>query len=277
MYTNGYEFELSWSDNIGELSYSVGANFSDFVSKMGDLKGTEFLGSQIKIEGSEFNEWYGYISDGIYQTQSEVESSAKLNANIKPGDIKFKDISGPDGIPDGKISSEYDRILLGGSLPRFLYGANLRIEYKNFDFYSVIQGVGKQNSLMTTEMVQPLRANWANIPNIIDGNYWSKYNTEEQNKDVFYPRLTYSNASSNYVMSDYWLFNGRYIRLKNITIGYRLPNSFCEKIKINNARLYVSGNDIVTLNKYPKGWDPETGSNSYPITSYYSFGFNINF
>lgn len=84
---------------------------------MGDLGGTEFLGEKVKMKGSEFNEWYGYLSDGLFLTQEDVDNSPKLNNNVKVGDIKYKDISGPDGVPDGKISSEYDRVCLGGSLP----------------------------------------------------------------------------------------------------------------------------------------------------------------
>ena len=88
MYTRGWEAQAGWNDRIGDFRYSVSVNVSDFISEMGDLGGTEFLGDQIKREGSEFNEWYGYVSDGIYQTQDEVDKSAKLNANVKPGDVR---------------------------------------------------------------------------------------------------------------------------------------------------------------------------------------------
>ena len=110
METTGYDIELGWRDQVGDFSYSVSANLSDFVSKMGDLGGTEFLGEKVKMKGSEFNEWYGYLSDGLFLTQEDVDNSPKLNNNVKVGDIKYKDISGPDGVPDGKISSEYDRV-----------------------------------------------------------------------------------------------------------------------------------------------------------------------
>lgn len=278
MTTKGVDIELGWNDQIGELNYSVALNFSDFVSKMGNLGGTEFIGDKIKKKGSEFDEWYGYLSDGLYLTQEEVDNSPKLNKNVKVGDLKFKDISGPDGTPDGKISSEYDRVLLGGSLPRYMFGGNVRLDYKGFDLSFAFQGVGKQNARLNSTMMQPLRANWGNMPRIIDGNYWSEKNTDEQNAHMKYPRMTYANASNNYAaMSDYWLFNGKYLRLKNLTFGYTLPTSITEKVSIKKARFYFSANDLFCLSNFPSGWDPEMGVSSYPITTTLLFGVSINF
>lgn len=276
MHTNGYDLEISWNDKIGDLTYGVSVNFSDFVSKMGDLEGTEFLGSQVKMEGSEFNEWYGYLSDGLMLTDEDL-NGPKLNNNVQLGDVKYKDISGPDGVPDGKISPEYDRVLLGGSLPRYQYGGSLNLGYKGFDLSLAFQGIGRQNARLSTAMVQPLRENWGNTPSIIEGNYWSEKNTEAQNAQAFYPRLTYANANNNYAMSDYWLFNGRYFRLKNMTFGYTLPTAWTEKVMIKKARVYVAANDLFCISKYPSGWDPEMGSSSYPITTSLLFGLSVNF
>ena len=277
MHTKGFDMELAWTDRAGDFSYGISVNFSDFISRMGDLGGTEFLGSQVKMQGSQFNEWYGYVSDGLYLTQEDVDNSAKLNNNIKVGDVKYVDISGPDGVPDGKISSEYDRVLLGGSLPRYMYGGVVNLGWKGIDFSATFQGVGKQKVLMNTTMVQPLRENYGNIPDFLDGNVWSPLNTDEQNAKAIYPRLTYSNAGSNYTMSDYWLFNGRYFRCKNLTLGYTLPETLTRKVYITNLRFYVSANDVFCISKYPKGWDPEMGTSAYPITTSILFGFHVNF
>lgn len=277
MNTRGWESEVRWNDKIGELDYSVSVNLSDFKSVMGDLGGTEFLGNQIKRKGSEFNEWYGYVSDGLYQTQADVDASAKLNTSVKPGDIRYKDISGPTGVPDGKISPEYDRVLLGGSLPRYIYGCNIMLGYKNFDFSMVLQGVGKQNVQLTSTMIQPLAENYGNFPAILEGKYWSKYNTDEQNLNARYPRFSYNLLGNNYAMSDYWLFNGAYLRVKNITLGYNVPKLIAEKVKLQSVRLYASVTDLLSINKYPKGWDPEMSSTAYPITTSFIFGASVTF
>ncbi len=277
MYTNGWEAQIGWNDRRGDFSYSASFNLSDFRSKMGDLGGTEFLGDQIKIQGSEFNEWFGYVSDGLYQTQEEVDNSAKLNANVKPGDVRFRDISGPDGVPDGRISPEYDRALLGGSLPRLMYGANLNISYKNLSLGVVVQGVGSQNAHLGGHIVRPLINGFSNIPEILDGNTWSRYNTEEQNRKAIYPRYSNTLAAANYAMSDFWMINGRYFRLKNINLAYTIPSEWVKKASIQNIRIYGTATDLFSLHNFPKGWDPEMTSLTYPITASYIVGISVQF
>jgi len=275
MNTRGWELELRYNNRVGELMYNASFNISDFKSVMGDLGGTEFLGSQVKFEGSEFNEWYGYLSDGLFQTADEVASYPTLNANVRPGDVKYLDVSGPEGVPDDKISPEYDRVLLGGSLPRYLYGGNLRLDYKGFDLTMVIQGVGKHNSRLSGYMVQP--SHWGGIPKVLDGNYWSVYNTPEENLNVKYPRRTETQRGYNYSMSDFWLINGSYFRLKNVTLGYNLPQDITEIINAQELRIYGSMSDVFTIDNYPKGWDPEVSSTGYPITTSLILGVSLKF
>jgi hypothetical protein len=277
MYTNGWEAQIGWNDRRGDFSYSASFNISDFRSKMGDLGGTEFLGDQIKIQGSEFNEWFGYVSEGLYQTQEEVDNSAKLNANVRPGDVRFKDISGPDGVPDGRISPEYDRVLLGGSLPRLMYGMNLNMSYKNWGLGIVMQGVGKQNARLGTHIVQPLINGFSNVPEILDGHTWSRYNTDEQNRQATYPRYSNTLVGNNYAMSDFWMINGSYFRLKNINLAYTIPSGLAKKAGTQNIRVYGTATDLFALNHFPKGWDPEMTSLTYPITASYIVGVSVQF
>ncbi len=278
MNTKGWDFDASWSDKIGDVGYSVSVNLSDFKSKMGDLGGTEFIGDQIRIKGSEFNEWYGFKSLGLFQDAADVATSPKLYANSKPGDIKYQDISGPNGVPDGMISAQYDRIRLGGSMPRYMYGGNIQLDYKNFDFGLVFQGVGKQNARIFPTMARPLYVAWTAVPTILEGKYWSNNNTAEQNLAAVYPRLSENAAgANNYMMSDFWMFDGSYFRLKNVTLGYTIPSMLTQKIKLQSVRLYSTVSDAFCLSHYPKGWDPEVSETGYPITMTFIFGVSVKF
>lgn len=278
MSTKGFDLEIGWNDRKGDWSYGISANLSDFISTVDYLQNTKNISNgKIQVAGVGFNEWYGYICEGIYQTQEQVDNSAKLSDRVKVGDLWYRDISGPDGVPDGKISAEYDRVPLGNSLPRFQYGGNINVGYKDFDLSIAFQGIGKQNVRMERQMVEPLRSNYGNVPDIYDGHYWSLFNTDEQNAKAKYPRLTNSNADDNHAVSDFWLFNGRYFRLKNLTLGYTLPQILTRKASIEKIRVYASASDLFCISKYPSGWDPEMGVSSYPITTSLVFGLSVNF
>ena len=278
MSTHGYDIDLTWQDKIGDFRYSISVNFSDYLSKIDYLNNADIISSgKIKRAGVLFNEHYGYICEGIYQTSDDVNNSAKTSSTVTVGDLKYRDISGPDGTPDGNISPEYDRVPLGNSLPRYLYGGNISASWKGVDFSMAFQGVGKQNAYLSTVQVQPLRDNYGNIPAILENKYWSPFNTDAQNANAIYPRLSNVSKSNNYATSDFWIFNGSYFRLKNITLSYTLPQAWTNAIGINKTRLYVSGSDLFCISKFPDGWDPEMGSTSYPITTSLIFGVQVNF
>ena len=276
MTTRGWELRVAWHDQVGDFGYGASFNVSDYTSKMGDLSGTVFLGDQIIREGSEYNEWYGYVSDGLFQTQEEVDNSALLISSNKPGDVKYKDISGPDGVPDGKIDATYDKVLLGSSLPHYMFGGTLDFSYKNFAVSVMFNGVGKQKSRMPIEMVQPFEGKWLSPPAMLKGNYWSVYNTPEQNLAARYPRLSESSLDANYAMSDFWLFNGAYFRLQNVNISYTLPKKLLKPTMLKDVRFYLSGQDLFTIDHYPAGWDPEAAVSTY-IARTFTLGVDIKF
>jgi hypothetical protein len=126
-------------------------------------------------------------------------------------------------------------------------------------------------------MATPMPGKWGHIPAILDENYWSTYNSDDENARVKYPRLTDTNSGSNLSMSDFWMFNGGYLRMKNVSLGYNIPSKLTEIVSINKIRIYISGNDLFCLSRYPDGWDPERGDSSYPITTSVLFGINVNF
>lgn len=278
MSTKGWDLQVNWKDRINDFTYSLSFNISDYKSVMGNLSGTVFDGATRIMEGGEYAEWYGYKSDGLFLTQDDIDNSPVLNSSVRVGDVKYIDISGPDGVPDGIISPEYDRVLLGGSLPRYIYGGNINLGYKNFDLGITFQGVGKQNSRITRDMAWQ-SAGWHTFPDFIDGNYFSHYNSDEENAKARFPRLSQIGADgNNYLMSNFWLINGSYFRLKNLVLGYTLPKSATNWMKLSSVRVYASTSDLFSIDNFPKGWDPEvsTGGSSY-ITKTFNFGVSVKF
>lgn len=278
MHTTGWDFNAGWRDHVGDFNYNVSFNLSNAKSKMGNMRNTIFYnGDYISREGTEYNQFYGYHCLGIYQTQDQVDQSARLNDNIKVGDLQYEDISGPDGVPDGKISAEYDRIPLKSSMPHYIYGLTFNADWQGFDASIVIQGVGEQWARNDAYRVQGYTWNWLSFPKVIEGKYWSANNSDEQNAAATYPRLTYANRDANYAMSDYWLYNNHYLRLKNITLGYTLPKNITKKFFIERLRVYVAANDLFSINNCLDGWDPESQTFSYPVMRSLMFGVNVNF
>ena len=230
---------------------------------MGDLGGYQSLGSKIIKEGVEYNAWYGYKSGGLFLTQEQLDNAAKLYDTVQLGNIQYLDLSGPDGTPDGMINAEYDRQVLGSSMPHFQYGGNINLGWKNFNLSMTFQGVGKQLAYMSQAMM--FRTSDAgNFPVEYDKWYWSALKTDEQNAQAKYPRATLKNTAKNDYeqYSDFWLFNGAYFRMKNITLSYTLPAKAVKAIKMQNIRVYASATDPFSIDRFPQGWDPETYTNT---------------
>lgn len=281
MNTEGWELSASWRDQIGKFRYSTSFNIFDSKSTIGDIGGKRlfgFGGRFLSEEGSQYRSWYGYQSDGIFQTQAEVDASALTNENVGPGDIKYRDISGPDDTPDGVIN-EFDRTNLGGSLPRYQYGGTINLGYKNFDFGISFQGVGEQKFYLSQDFIRPFLATYRSPSTVYENNYWSNYNTPQQNQNARYPRLTENSAGNNYAFSDHWLVDGSYFRIKNLTVGYTLPSDIFGGDKISKLRIYLSGNDIFKIDSLINGLDPEQNfeSNGYLITQSFILGLKANF
>ena len=263
MITNGWEFNIGWNDRHGDFTYAVNFNLSDYKSVMGDLGGYQSLGNQIIKEGVEYNAWYGYRSNGLFLTQEQLDNAATQWGTLALGNIQYKDLSGADRTPDGVINAEYDREVLGSSSPHFQYGGNINLGWKNFNLSMTFQGVGKVLAYKSQAMM--FRTGDANnFPVEYDKWYWSAYKTDEQNAAAKYPRIATTNGATNDYdkTSDFWLFNGAYFRMKNITLSYTLPAKAVKAIKMQNIRVYASATDPFSIDKFPQGWDPETYTNT---------------
>ncbi len=276
MRNTGWELGLGWREKRGEFSYNVQLNVSDVKNEVMDLGGKEYIsGSRITKEGYALDSYFGYIADGLFQSQEEINSAPFHFGNTKPGDIRYRDISGPKGVPDNKIDA-YDRTVLGHYFPRYEYSANLGAQFKGFDLTAFFQGVGKRDNYLSGTGSQPFYS--ASFQGTIfehQKDYWSPENT-----DAAYPRLTPNSITNNYVTSSFWMKSGAYLRLKNLMLGYTLPQAVTSAVRIKTARIYVSGQNLVTWKNFFPGFDPEqrdTAGEFYPIMKTYTVGLNVNF
>ena len=159
----------------------------------------------------------------------------------------------------------------------YLYGGSISLGWKGISFSLLFNGVGKQLSRLTESMIRPMQGQWLPAPSVLlndngDRNYWSVYNTAEQNASVRYPRLSHQGGEyNNYKMSDFWLRSSAYMRIKNINIGYTVPKKIVSKVGIKGLRVYVNIDDPYCFDSYLSGWDPEAGASTY-ITRTYTFG-----
>ncbi|MDD4532477.1 MAG: SusC/RagA family TonB-linked outer membrane protein [Bacilli bacterium] len=274
----GWEIALGWRDRINEFSYSVRASLSDSRNEVirGNEGSSKGIGLNSALEGYPINSYFGYQFDGIIQTAQELQAykdkfpNGGVPGSIAIGDAKFKDLDG-----DGKLETNGDAIYLGDMNPRFNFGLNLNAEYKRFDLGLFIQGVGKRVIFLEGEASMPFEQWWWEPLEYWYGKTWTADRT-----DAKYPAITLDNKRYyNYQQSTNTKFNTAYARLKNIQVGYTLPNHLTKKAGINKLRFYFSGEDIFEVHNVPGGYDPEnTGRyNNYPFTRNFSFGANIVF
>jgi TonB-linked SusC/RagA family outer membrane protein len=283
----GWEFTAGYQDQVGDFSYGINGNLTIVKNKVLDLgvgnilqpNGLTGNGSTL-FNNYPINVYYGYVADGLFKDAADVAAYANqtsVNPRVQAGDIRYKDISGPNGIPDGKVDATYDRTVLGSTIPKFTYGFNLTAGYKNFDFSILLQGASHVNGYLDTY------AGWAfynngNIQQWMADDHWS---TSNPNPNAKYPRLEVINnqGTANTLTSSFWMLNANYLKVRNIQLGYKFPNPLLQKMGLQNLRVSVTAQNPLSFNNYPKGWDPETNTNGsyYPILANYSFGLTASF
>ncbi|MFT6165508.1 MAG: TonB-linked SusC/RagA family outer membrane protein [Vicingaceae bacterium] len=266
----GIELEIGYySDRKKELKYSV--NFNTTYLRNEVLKtpeGVEFIpGAAFGVgggvatrfeEGFAIGYFHGFETDGIFQSQAEIDNATVVQEGAKPGDIRYVDQNG-DGIIN--FSDDSDRKEIGSAIPDFTFGLNLSAEYKNFDFsMNVFSAVGQQ-IIRNYERQQP----YANqLDYVIDR--WVGTGTSDEN-----PRLT-TEANRNGEFSDFFVENGAFMRIKNMQVGYTLPENITKKLKSNSIRFYIAVNNLLTVTKY-RGFDPEIGSVGGALAAGVDYGF----
>ncbi|MGQ7870998.1 TonB-dependent receptor [Sunxiuqinia sp. sy24] len=284
----GFEFSTNYRNNDNELKYSVGFNITTIKNELRDLDGytSDYVYHSNNVRSSLFpyrsepgQPLYSYhliTCEGIFNSQAEIDAyqlnGTPIQPNAKPGDLKFTDSNN-----DGKISDE-DRIFHGNAFPTFTYAFNINLEYKGFDLSCLIQGVEGAE--------------------VFNGYKYSTYNMSEQtynrdnrilnawtpeNKNTDIPRLSTADDNRNFGTNSTWyLEDASYIRLKNITIGYSLPQRTLSKfVNGSSLRLYVTAENLFTITDY-SGMDPEVGGigfdvGSYPVSRILSTGLSFSF
>jgi hypothetical protein len=280
MENNGLDLQLGYNKKQGDFRWDVTgliSFISNKVLKMNtpnatiDQGGDQDFGGggnmTRTMAGHPIQSFYGYVVEGIFQTQDEINRSPKQETKTAPGDLRFRDISGPDGKPDGVITAD-DRVFLGNYLPDYSYSLNFNANYKNFDASIFFQGVQGNKIFNAARIISEGMARLFGSGTAVL-NAWTPGNT---NTDV--PRAIAGDPNTNVRPSTRWIENGSYLRLKNITIGYTIPNSLLQSMTrnaISSFRVYIGSQNLVTFTKY-KGWDPEIGSKNTTLTNGIDYG-----
>jgi TonB-linked SusC/RagA family outer membrane protein len=292
--THGWDFSLGWRDRIDDFRYGISAIISDSQNKLIELKGNDSYGEGLirAREGYALDSYFGYQFDGMIQNTAQLDEYKKLGGlvptQIDLGDVMFRDLDGDGKITtfgDGTPENPGDMTYLGNLTPRYTYSVNIDLSYKNVDFSLFMQGVGKRNGIRYGDFAQPYYYVWHQPLAWFYGKNWT-----EDNPGAQYPRITpggvgYDNIRDwNWRTSSMRMNDLSYLRFKLISIGYNAPKTFCNMLKMQNARIYLTAQDLFTISKgsWDNNFDPEetyerNDEQTYPFSSVISLGLDIRF
>lgn len=279
----GIEIGISSKNITGVFSWNTDANISFNQNKITSLNGNTplFVDSYglnanfgIDQAGHPANEFYGFVTDGIFQTQKEVDDHAVQQAgttsynSTSPGDIRFKDLNS-----DGVINAD-DRTYIGDPNPQFIYAMNNTFSYKGFDLSVFLQGV-YGNKIFNANNIYQEGMSIAQNQTLRTLNRW-----EGEGTSNYMPRAIYGDPNQNARVSNRFIEDGSYLRIKNVTFSYTLPHQLAQSAHFSSIKIYTACQNLATFTKY-SGFDPEVGANGvdysvYPVTRTFSIGINLN-
>ena len=269
----GFEIELGHRNRISdEIRYTMNANFTYAKNKIVFIDEPQTDNANIRRTGLPLGTQFGLRALGLFQSQEEVDNAPTHFADTAPGDIRYADINGPDGVPDGQID-DFDREAIGVSnTPQIIFGYRGNLEYKNFEFSFLFQGATKVNQYYSGEAAWPffLGTSGAYKANL---DRWTPTNT-----DASEPRVLIE-ATNNHRGSSFWLRDASYLRLKNVELAYNVPVENFTNNFIQGIRLYVNANNVATWSKI-KNFDPENSQDrgwGYPQLRIWNVGLNVKF
>ncbi len=325
----GLEIEVSGRPVVGDFEWESSFQISFNRNKLKALTGTanaNLVGYgqwsdvvSVSSIGEPLYNFYGYVADGVYRDYEDIMNSPRpdhmpengvfnRSNTVWPGDIKYKDISGPDGKPDGVID-EKDRTVIGSPMPDFTFGFNNTLRWKNFDLNIFINGSYGNDVLNYLAInLTGMKSAWTNQLNSVNdratlvpidankvypaGQNWydDVYNVRVANWKTSTPRAAINDPNDNDRMSDRYIEDGSYIRLKNISLGYTFDTKLIKKLYLTNLRVYCNVQNLWTITGYD-GYDPEVGASTqdssglvygldygrYPSPTTFTFGLNVSF
>jgi TonB-linked SusC/RagA family outer membrane protein len=290
MLNNGIEIAINSSHKFSNgIDVGLTGNFSYAENKVVKTFETAATRNNPNRQrtGRQLNTPFGYHSLGLFSVNDDKNHDGKIDtldgyrvkqfAAIRPGDIKYADLSGPDGVPDGKIDQNDETVIGYPTYPAITYGFTPTFAWKGFDLSLFFQGAGKVSLYIANFQTQPFANNKSNTSYEYFDNYWRL-----DRQDARYPRLGAPLTGNNTQYSDFWMSNSSYLRLKNAVIGYRIPSKITSLVGIKSLRAYFSGQNLLTLSKI-KFMDPEeavvntAATYFYPIQKVYTFGLDVTF
>ena len=275
MNNKGIEADLRHRNKVGNVIYSLGANFYSYKNEVVKFGPEEIQSNKIRKEGLPWNSWYMLEWIGVFQNTDHIAESPVHQNNPKPGDLIFADRSGPNGEPDGRIDP-YDRVAIDGQHPAFTYGFNFAVEYKGFDLSVFFQGV-EGRKIFTSDWGYGAFRQWSPPP-----TFWRNRWTPDNPTNKL-PGMYVDNYQPITVASSFWLQDASYLRLKNLILGYSLPSQFLDRIKLKNLRVYFSGDNLLTFTKFIGDPERVIQDNTsgrfaiYPQANLYTIGVNVTF
>jgi len=285
--TTGFEFVMEWRDRIHDFSYSTKFMLADATSTITSYYNPQKLLSGAFYEGAQLGEIWGFTSNELFESDAQAQDPSHDQSYLSPkpwraGDVNYVDLNGDKKIDIGQntVDNHGDKSIIGNSTPRYTFSFILTSSWKGFDINMLWQGVAKRDLALNGSLFWgQVGGKWWNIGLQEHKDYW-----REDNTDAYWPRPYYENwETKNHQTQTRYLQNGAYLRMKSAQIGYTIPSNLTKKVKIENLRLYASGENLLTFTKLITVFDPEAtggrgGSGTmYPLQKIISMGLSVTF
>jgi TonB-linked SusC/RagA family outer membrane protein len=281
--TRGFEVSLEWKDNIADFTYGARFVLSDAVSTVTKYYNPQKLLSAPFYEGMKLGEIWGFTTVGLFESDEQAQSvdQSYFSADVlRAGDVHYKNLDSDPKINIGNntVANPGDKSIIGNSTPRMAYSLSLNAAWKGIDMNMLLQGIGKRDLWLNSPIFWGAGGIYWFTAYEEHMDYWTK-----DNPNAYWFRPYMDKGNKNKQVQTRYLQNGAYLRLKSIQLGYTIPSSLTNKFRVQNLRIYVSGENLMTFTKLMKAFDPEATGGTlangyiYPIQKVLSGGLSVTF